>query len=431
MNKKIAFPLMLVISILITSLFFLISFRQNQVLVSKVTDEFLEQVIEELGAMVNGVKNELLQSNIRAARNQLARLSSGKDIISYEIEQSAPPKHTQLKVANGQSGFDIMIPVTFSDDGIAWGTVNFKISNKKLVTLAEELNRNLLKTSVFLWLFLMIVLFGLYSFIVYSSGQLNSHMRKSFMSDKPQVLKGSTYKLFTPLVESIYRTGNELSLKRSEVENLKNQEQLFKLSKRISHDIRSPIGALNVMIQSSKNLSADEKKFLQKTANRINEVADSVLQDSGPQHLQTLSAPEIISIIESIVDEKRVLGHPISISSAQIPIGTFATSSVGLKNILSNLLNNAYEAGSQGSPIFVRAIGEAHGIFISVEDKGMGMDQELIQKVLKGDFSTKQGGYGIGLSSSKNIVESWGGDLSVTSQPGQGTTVKIYLRQKT
>jgi signal transduction histidine kinase len=71
-------------------------------------------------------------------------------------------------------------------------------------------------------------------------------------------------------------------------------------------------------------------------------------------------------------------------------------------------------------------------IVISVHDTGTGIPREYQQRIFEPFFSTKrhQGGTGLGLSICYEIVKSFGGDISVESEPGKGTTFAISLPVK-
>jgi polar amino acid transport system substrate-binding protein len=66
---------------------------------------------------------------------------------------------------------------------------------------------------------------------------------------------------------------------------------------------------------------------------------------------------------------------------------------------------------------------------VEVQDQGVGIPEENLKRILDPFFTTKQdtGGTGLGLSISYNIVKNHGGDLAISSLPGQGTTAVVSL----
>ena len=110
-----------------------------------------------------------------------------------------------------------------------------------------------------------------------------------------------------------------------------------------------------------------------------------------------------------------------------------------LCRVLLNLVTNAVDAMPEGSPVLVRArnatgYGEAGGlagdyVHIEVVDTGIGMAPEIARQAMEPFFTTKPGGpgAGLGLATAYGIVRQVGGELSIESAPGHGTTVHLHL----
>ena len=79
--------------------------------------------------------------------------------------------------------------------------------------------------------------------------------------------------------------------------------------------------------------------------------------------------------------------------------------------------------------ITVRSYLKNNGLFIEVEDTGIGMDAATKKNIFRPGYSTKKRGWGLGLNLTKRIVEEYhGGELTVAkSEPGVGTTMQIRL----
>jgi len=83
-----------------------------------------------------------------------------------------------------------------------------------------------------------------------------------------------------------------------------------------------------------------------------------------------------------------------------------------------------------GGKLLVRAeepLADTPAVAISVIDNGCGMDEEIIQHVLKPLFTTDPGRFGMGLPIIRNIVNKHNGELEIKSKLRYGTTVKIYF----
>jgi signal transduction histidine kinase len=108
-----------------------------------------------------------------------------------------------------------------------------------------------------------------------------------------------------------------------------------------------------------------------------------------------------------------------------------------MRQALSNVLSNAYKYSPGGGPVRVRlvrghATAEGPGtVGIEVQDGGIGMSAEQLARVserfYRADASGNIPGTGLGMSIVKEITELLGGRLALASEPGQGTTVTLWL----
>ena len=110
-----------------------------------------------------------------------------------------------------------------------------------------------------------------------------------------------------------------------------------------------------------------------------------------------------------------------------------------MSQVISNLVVNANQAMPEGGIIRVRAentniglrdglpLEEGRYVRISVEDQGIGISEEFIQKIFDPYFTTKEKGNGLGLAASYSIVKKHNGHITVESRVGAGTTFYIYL----
>ena len=98
-----------------------------------------------------------------------------------------------------------------------------------------------------------------------------------------------------------------------------------------------------------------------------------------------------------------------------------------LEQAVGHLLQNALDASS-GTPVSVRVNGDANRVTIAIADRGIGMDGDFIRNRLFQPFSsTKSGGFGIGAFEAQSLIIAMGGQISVDSRQGQGTTFTISL----
>jgi signal transduction histidine kinase len=97
------------------------------------------------------------------------------------------------------------------------------------------------------------------------------------------------------------------------------------------------------------------------------------------------------------------------------------------KQALLNLMLNAEQALSGGGSITVQAVFEPGYVCLSLIDTGQGMPPDVVAKVFEPFFSTKPGGSGLGLATTRKIVEAHQGAIEVQSEVGKGTKFTIRL----
>lgn len=99
-----------------------------------------------------------------------------------------------------------------------------------------------------------------------------------------------------------------------------------------------------------------------------------------------------------------------------------------LKQVFLNLVKNAMEALKKGGDLIIQSDLLEKQVIITITDNGPGIQQKDRDKLFTPFFTTKQRGTGLGLSVSKKIIEDHpGGSLSIDSQEGRGTTVRVTL----
>ena len=97
------------------------------------------------------------------------------------------------------------------------------------------------------------------------------------------------------------------------------------------------------------------------------------------------------------------------------------------KQALLNLMLNAEQAMPQGGELIVQACAENGGVRLDLIDTGIGMTAEQATRVFRPFFTTKPGGTGLGLPTTKRIVEAHDGTIAVQSEPGKGTKFTVRL----
>ena len=216
----------------------------------------------------------------------------------------------------------------------------------------------------------------------------------------------------------------------------------------MSHELRTP---LNAIIGVSEMLREDAEAAKQDTepldrvlgAARhllalINDILDLSKIEAGRMELQLEDfalAPLIDNVVKTIEPLAAKNENRVAVS-CDTAIGTVHADPMRLRQALLNLMSNANKFTERGTITVDARHGQENGrdwVTIAVADTGIGMTAEqmrkLFQEFSQADASTtrKYGGTGLGLAISKRFCQMMGGDITVESEPGRGSTFTIRL----
>jgi signal transduction histidine kinase len=216
----------------------------------------------------------------------------------------------------------------------------------------------------------------------------------------------------------------------------------------MSHELRTP---LNAIIGVSEMLREDAETLKQDTepldrvlgAARhllalINDILDLSKIEAGRMELQLEDfalAPLIDNVVKTIEPLAAKNENRVAVS-CDAAIGKLHADQMRLRQALLNLMSNANKFTERGTITVDARHGQENGrdwVTIAVADTGIGMTAEqmgkLFQEFSQADASTtrKYGGTGLGLAISKRFCQMMGGDITVESEPGRGSTFTIRL----
>ena len=211
---------------------------------------------------------------------------------------------------------------------------------------------------------------------------------------------------------------------------------IISMAKQLAHDIRSPLEVLKGLKEELQILPEESRRKIQMCINRTEEIAYNLLRSDKDQAQNEAGndSQDILSLLKSIVIEKqleysRFTLLEISERFSEESYGLFSTINRGdLKSVVSNLINNAVEAHqSKAGVITIRLMSEAAFNVIEIADQGLGIPDIYRDKIFERGFTNKLGGHGLGLSGAREIINSFSGEISFTTETGKGTTFIIRL----
>ncbi|HBL72522.1 MAG: HAMP domain-containing histidine kinase [Bacteroidales bacterium] len=202
------------------------------------------------------------------------------------------------------------------------------------------------------------------------------------------------------------------------------------LSKETAHQLGTPISSLLAWVELLKLKQVDEQllKEIDKDTLRLKTIAERFSKIGSKP---SLTPVELKPVLENALTYMR------NRSSKKIAFKTLLPKEPILVNlnvplfewVIENLCKNAIDAMETSGTITITASSEGKHLTIDVTDTGKGIPKSHFKTVFKPGFTTKQRGWGLGLSLVKRIIEeNHGGKIFVkSSEPGKGTTFRIIL----
>ncbi|KAB2841342.1 MAG: HAMP domain-containing histidine kinase [Melioribacteraceae bacterium] len=213
-----------------------------------------------------------------------------------------------------------------------------------------------------------------------------------------------------------------------------------KLSATLAHEIRNPLSALKLNLNY---LKMSEEEFDPEVIECLNSCVEAVerIQDLIENTLEFSRTPT--------KDEKETSINEISMQAVDILSGMAKKKNINIVSELDeklplllvnrnkilqvfiNLITNAIDASERNSSISLRSYQNSKkDVIFEVEDKGVGIKEEVKDKIFSDFYTNKKQGTGLGLSVCKKLLEEFESEISFKSEENIGTCFKIVFPQK-
>jgi two-component system NtrC family sensor kinase len=210
-----------------------------------------------------------------------------------------------------------------------------------------------------------------------------------------------------------------------------------KMAAQIAHEVRNPLSSIGLNTELLEDELGDEAsearelcRAIHTEVNRLTEVTETYLGlRGGKPKLAKESLNAIIDDLVGFVRNDLATRHVELETELDPDDPTGNVDANQIRQCLINLVRNAADAVSAkgGGQVVVRTRGGQYRVEIAVEDDGIGIATELLPRLFDPFFSTKEGGNGLGLALTQQIIQDHGGEIHVASRVGRGTTFTLSV----
>ena len=269
-----------------------------------------------------------------------------------------------------------------------------------------------------------------------------------WISDTAAIVQGSENR---PVMEGILVDISERKLMEMQSQQARRMEAVGRLAGGIAHDFNN----LLTIIKGYTELARHRSEGLPALRNDIERIEDAseraaalvrqLLAFSRKQvlHPKNLDLNGVVRGLEQLL--RRLMNEDIRMqTSLGSSLGTIKADPSQIEQVLMNLVVNARDAMPKGGKLIIEtcnaeldqhyasehvSVKPGKYVMLAVSDTGVGMSAETVAHIFEPFFTTKGGtrGTGLGLATTYGIVKQSGGYIWVYSEPGQGTSFKVYL----
>ncbi len=236
------------------------------------------------------------------------------------------------------------------------------------------------------------------------------------------------------LVDSYNAMIDELEHSAVKLARSEREQAWREMAKQVAHEIKNPLTPMRLSVQSfERKFDANDPDI----ENKVAEYSDTLIQqidtmsniasafsnfaEMPAQQNETLDVVKIVKLALDIFTEDYI--HFTSENEEIIA----KLDRTQLIRVVTNLVKNAIQAvpDVDDPRIIVTVSSETDYVKITVADNGVGIQEEFKDKIFEPKFTTKSSGMGLGLGMVKNIVETYKGSISFSSQPKKGTVFTV------
>lgn len=202
------------------------------------------------------------------------------------------------------------------------------------------------------------------------------------------------------------------------------------MSKETAHQLGTPISSLMGWMELLKQSELDQNMVgeMQKDADRLEKIADRFSKIGSKPTLERTNLSGILTNSVAYMQGRSPKSIEYILDLPEQPLFSELNGTL-FEWVIENLCKNAADAIKKSGRVILHGVETKDHVIIDVEDSGKGISKSRFKTIFKPGYTTKKRGWGLGLSLSKRIVESYhhGRIFVLSSDPGDSTIIRIML----
>ncbi len=247
---------------------------------------------------------------------------------------------------------------------------------------------------------------------------------------------------FDQMARSLKEREEQLKEKQEALLRAEQLAAVGRVSAQVAHEVRNPLSSIGLNVELLDELVARARFDSESDAKEARALVTSVtreldrLTEVSEEYLKmarlkqpALTTEDVSEVLVNVLDFSREELERSGVAvERDLAEGARALADEGqLRQVFLNLLRNSKEAMPQGGTLTVTSAVKNGSVEVTFADTGVGIPSDVRARLFEPFFSTKDGGTGLGLAVSKQILQAHGGSIECESGPGGGTRFVVKL----
>ena len=323
--------------------------------------------------------------------------------------------------------------------GLGW-VVGLGIDNSDIYAVVNELNLVLIKaTAIVLG---VVVLWTM--FIARRTTrpilELQQHTRDVASGDLEGRIEVKSRDELGELAEAFNRMTAELAQSRARLVRAEKEAAWREMARQVAHEIKNPLTPIslsaNLLRRARDEQSPEFDSILDRTIDLISRQVENMRQIAqnfylfAGQHETQPVATDLRALVTEVLELNAAWAEELGVEVSVEGSATAMLDPTEFRRVLINLTSNALEAMPEGGRLEVQLEGDPSGVRLLLRDSGIGISEDVRERLFEPYFTTRSSGTGLGLAICKRVIDELGGEIrieAISPDEGGGTQVTIHL----